>query len=102
MLRGYDIDGTLTTGLRPVKPYVVISGRTIAEYDETVKKLANEAPVYIRCTGKVGDRIAAGNFKAEVIKLLDVKEFYEDDEVQAQIIRDRCPEVVVKMAPSFS
>ena len=37
ILRGYDLDGTLTTGLTPINPYVVISGRTFQEYNELTK-----------------------------------------------------------------
>jgi hypothetical protein len=91
MLRGYDIDGTLTTGLVPIEPYVVISGRTMAEYDDTVKRLAANSPVYIRCSGLYGDQQDAGRFKANIINLLKIEEFYEDDPVQISIIRALAP-----------
>lgn len=91
MLRGYDIDGVLTAGVKPIEPYVVISGRTFLEYNDFAKSLANKAPVYIRGSGKYGDREAAGTFKATMINLLNVNEFYEDDPVQLNIIKNSCP-----------
>jgi hypothetical protein len=95
MLRGYDIDGVLTAGTVPDNPYVVISGRTFAEYDDVARDLALRAPVYIRGTGAYGDRIAAGEFKATMIGLLGVTEFHEDDEMQAVVIRERAPACAV-------
>lgn len=86
MLRGYDVDGTLTTGLTPIEPYVIISGRTFGEYNDYIKFLATKAPVYIRGTGEYGDRNDAGMFKANMINMLGISEFYEDDPVQIQII----------------
>jgi len=58
-LIGYDIDGVLTAGVKPVGNYVVISGRTFAEYDNFAKQAASLAPVYIRGVGLYGDRVHA-------------------------------------------
>ncbi len=90
-LIGYDIDGVLTAGIKPTGNYVVISGRTFAEYDDFAKQAALLAPVYIRGVGLYGDRIHAGNFKASIINFLDVTEFHEDDDVQIKIITENCP-----------
>lgn len=90
-LIGYDIDGVLTAGVKPVGNYVVISGRTFAEYDDFAKKAATMAPVYIRGVGAYGDRIHAGSFKAIMINILGVTEFHEDDDVQIDIITKNCP-----------
>lgn len=90
-LNGYDIDGVLTAGKEPVLPCVVISGRTFAEYDDFAKKAASKYPVYIRGVGQYGDRVHAGNFKAETINRLGVTDFWEDDYVQAEIIMKECP-----------
>lgn len=84
---GYDIDGTLT-GQESLGGCVVISGRTFAEYDETCKRLAQRCPVYIRGVGAYGDQNAAGLFKAQICRMLNVTDYYEDDPVQAQLIRD--------------
>jgi hypothetical protein len=103
ILRGYDIDGTLTTGLKPLEPYVIISGRTLAEYNAYARTLASQAPLYIRCTGNFGDRTHAGTFKAQMINLLGVTEFYEDDDAQIALIRAQCPSCkVYKVLPDAS
>lgn len=86
-MNGYDIDGVLTAEVQPREPYVIISGRTFAEYDDVCKKLAQDAPVYIRGVGKYGDGVHAANFKAMMIIQLGVKMFFEDDDMQAQIIQ---------------
>jgi len=91
-LTGYDIDGVLTAGFTPTQFDVVISGRTFAEYDATAKAAAMVCPVYIRGAGAYGDREHAGRFKAAMIIHLGVERFYEDDPLQAAIIRKLAPE----------
>lgn len=95
MLKGYDIDGVLTNGISPTGDYVIISGRTISEYDSTCADLAQRAPVYIRCSGARGDRKHAGEFKATIINMLGIGEFFEDDIIQMNIIRKLCPDCIV-------
>jgi len=94
-MKGYDIDGVLTSGIVPEKDSVVISGRTFAEYDDFAKKAAQLVPVYIRGKGAYGDRQAAGEFKAEMIRFLGVTEFYEDDQLQIDIIHRVNPKVII-------
>jgi hypothetical protein len=98
MRTGYDIDGVLTAGYTPTADDVVISGRTFAEYNDTAKQAAQICPVYIRGVGSYGDRLAAAHFKAVMILQLHVDRFYEDDPIQAAIIRlcaEDCEVVVV-------
>jgi hypothetical protein len=98
MRTGYDIDGVLTAGYTPTGDDVVISGRTFAEYDDVAKQAAQICPVYIRGVGDYGDRMQAGRFKAQMILSLGVDRFYEDDPLQAAIIRfhaQDCEVVVV-------
>jgi len=90
-MKGYDIDGVLTAGVKLEKGSVVISGRTFGEYDDFAKRAAQICPVYIRGVGMYGDRNAAGHFKASMINFLGVTEFYEDDDVQINIIKATCP-----------
>jgi hypothetical protein len=98
MLVGYDMDGVLTAGVRPGDDmWVVISGRTWAEYDDFARTVAAQVPVYIRGSGVYGDREGAARFKAMMINRLGVDEFHEDDPKQADIIRDLCPGVEVVM-----
>lgn len=86
---GYDIDGVLTKQKLPDDCDVVISGRTLAEYDQTCRNLACRVPVYIRGSGNYGNREAAGRFKSMMINHLGVKVFYEDDPVQIKIIQEK-------------
>lgn len=99
---GYDLDGVIyKTGMRqhilsiPADCDLIISGRTFAEYDKTCADAAGSVPVYIRGCGKFGDRSAAGMFKATMINTLNVVKYYEDDEVQADIIKAACPKCEV-------
>lgn len=96
-MNGYDLDGVLTAGVLPEHPYVVISGRTWSE-PAAITDLVGLAGVVmppraiaVRGTGAVGDRPAAGYFKANMINLWRVTRFVEDDQLQADIIREHCP-----------
>jgi len=94
-MRGFDIDGVLTAGYIPEPGDVVISGRTFNEYDDTVKAVAQICPVYVRGVGEYGDQLHAGWWKAIMIKLLGITEFYEDSPVQIEIIQRENPEVII-------
>jgi hypothetical protein len=94
-LNGYDIDGVLTSGVKPEGNFVIISGRTFAEYDDFAKRAAQLGPLYIRGRGNYGDQIDAGHFKASMINYLGVTTFHEDDDVQIAIIQQHCPNVKI-------
>jgi hypothetical protein len=94
-MTGYDIDGVLTAGYVPQPGDVVISGRTFAEYDDTAKRAAQICPVYIRGSGRFGDDIDAGIFKANIISHLGVTRFYEDSAAQIAIIKQKNPNVEI-------
>lgn len=97
-----DFDGTFgedTVPMPPSEPTLVISGRTFQEYNGDIRDVAKNMPVYIRGSGKYGDGIHAGQFKAQMINLLGVTHFLEDDPTQIAIIREKCPTVVVCVVP---
>lgn len=96
-LIGVDLDGVLTDWQAPdtTEQCVCISGRTWEEYDGTCRSVAAMMPLYIRGVGKVGDREHAGQFKATMIQMLGVSQFFEDDVLQADIIFKACPDVTV-------
>lgn len=96
-MRAYDIDGVLTAGIKPEKPYVVISGRTIDEWEKTVAEIGTDAPIYLRPYGAYGDHILAGMWKAEMIKRLGVTEFTEDVPLQAAIIQAYNPDCKINL-----
>ena len=87
-MNGYDIDGTLSAGVIPEEPYVVISGRTWNEWDDSQSW---HVPVAIRGVGVYGDSVDAANFKVTMINLWEVTDYYEDDTRQADIIKANCP-----------
>jgi len=92
ILRGYDVDGVLVPRkVQPVHPYVVITGRRIHEFPRTLIEVGICSAVYCRPNGVDGDHQSAGEWKAMMINLLGVTEFYEDVPQQADIIRQRCP-----------
>lgn len=93
-----DFDGTFGNDVEPQppsSPTLCISGRTFQEYNSDIQDICQEMPVYIRGSGKVGDGIDAGEFKAMMILRLGVTHFLEDDPTQIAIIKKRCPHVVV-------
>lgn len=94
-MTGYDIDGVLTKGVEVGPDDVVISGRTFAEYDDFARAAAQICPVYIRGVGLYGDATHAGMFKAEMIHMLGVTKFYEDDPQQISIIKAINPDCEV-------
>lgn len=96
-LYGYDIDGVCSKNIEKKSPYVVISGRTISEWNDgnLYTELSKNCPVFIRCKGMPGDRNDAANFKAMMINYLGVTEFYEDETYQAGIIMQQCPKCKV-------
>lgn len=89
-MRGYDLDGVMGK-IKPKKPYVIISGRLYDEWGKTIKEVGTDVPIYLRPSGKWGDEISAGLWKAEMINKLDITEYYEDSFVQIQIIQGNCP-----------
>jgi hypothetical protein len=89
---GVDIDGVLSFGFRPAEGYdVLISGRLVNEWSRTVQEFGADRPIYLRPNGVYGDQVAAGEWKAEVIGRLGLKRFYEDNAIQAKIIKQKCP-----------
>lgn len=98
-LTAYDCDGVLTAGAELKQPCVVISGRTFAEYDDTLKSAAQVCPVYIRGAGKYGDHLDAAWFKIDMIKRLGVTEMHEDHPLQAMLIKQECPNVTLVKWP---
>jgi len=99
-LSAYDIDGILTAGVKPKKPYVVISGRLNTDWGRTIEQLGpdvvkNSDGVYLRPFGEQGDRGMAGVWKGKMINMLGITEFHEDEKIQADIIRAMCPDCEV-------
>lgn len=96
-MRGYDYDGVLSAGVIPQPPFVVVSGRTWAE---GVPVVPQATCVVIRGTGAFGDRKAAGQFKATMCAVWELTEFWEDDPLQAAVLRRLLPALSVHVVGS--
>ncbi|MCK4686597.1 MAG: hypothetical protein KAT66_00545 [Candidatus Lokiarchaeota archaeon] len=94
MLKGYDIDGVITEGIVPESDAVIITGRSREEAPETYTMLYKRGifnAVYFNAVSfEDKTRESSGFWKSLVINLLGVEEFYEDEKLQADIIRRNC------------
>jgi hypothetical protein len=91
-------------GLRPEPNDIIITGRSFEERPETERMLAkrsiNNRVCYSGLRFEEKTRQASGEHKARTIKQLQAEGYtvvchFEDDEVQAKVIRNDCPEVHV-------
>lgn len=97
MLRGYDIDGVITAGIKPEKPCILITARSLASWDETIREIGTEIPIFLSPYGEPGYNRNTAKWKAQVINLLGVAEFYEDSTAQADYLRVNCPDCTVRL-----
>lgn len=90
MLKGYDIDGVITAGVIPDPRGVIITGRSFEEAAETIQMLRSKGifnAVYFNPVPFGGKSLEnSGKWKAKMIRKLNVSEFYEDEEIQRNII----------------
>jgi len=111
-INSFDIDGVIyfgegTTGVRPCKDDIIITGRPFHDREETEKMLHSRGiynTVYMnplhRPDNKLYSRKASGIFKGQMINMLqslgvDIQMHFEDDTVQIKEIEKRCPNVSV-------
>lgn len=90
-----DMDGVYGAGFRVNEPFIIISGRTTDEFAATVQQTGGRIAIYLRTKGNYGDGQLGGEHKAALINALGIVKFYEDDELQARIIQERCPDCKV-------
>lgn len=106
MINSFDLDGVifLQKGLMGVRPFpndVIITGRSYEEMDETCAMLDSHGIsnqiFFNRLPFNKKTRESSGYHKASVLGQLGfgVKIHFEDDPVQAKIIRYHCPWVTV-------
>jgi hypothetical protein len=105
----YDIDGVIfinkdVGGIYPGPTDIIITGRSFEEELETSAMLADRgiknSVFYNSLTYDQKSRETSGKHKAKIIKWLfsngtKVLVHFEDDEVQAEVIRRECPDVHV-------
>lgn len=106
MLIGYDIDGVISLGICPQpKNSVIITGRSYEEAKETFELLQSQniiCPVYMSpwpISAKTREK--SGQWKAEMIRRLNVGRFFEDDPIQFNIIKNMCQDLIDDEEESF-
>jgi hypothetical protein len=99
-INGFDIDGVITVGIYPGKNDIIISGRSFEEYPETISMLEKKGifnRVYFnKLPFKKKTRQSSGFHKADTLNSLKEKgiiidTFFEDDEIQYDVIKENCP-----------
>jgi len=100
-MKGYDIDGVITAGIKPESEAVIITGRSYEEAPETYQMLRGlsifNAVYFNPMSFDKKTPHNAGRWKAEMVKQLKIKEFSEDSELQANEIRKRCPDIIIHL-----
>jgi hypothetical protein len=95
-------DGMYALPRPPCPPSVCLSGRTFAEYDNTVRNVAAVMPVYIRGSGKVNDSCATVMFLVQMIKLLGITHWIESDKSRADVISSLSPDTIICRAQKLN
>ena len=110
-LNTFDIDGVIflnedVGGVHPGPYDIIITGRSFEEAPET-REMLRDRGIYnrvffnrVKFVNKT--RIGSGFHKAETIKRLQklgykIGVHFEDDEIQAEVIRQKCTDVTVVM-----
>lgn len=86
-MKGYDIDGVITAGIVPERNAVIVTGRSYEQSAETYAMLRargiHNAVFFSPMFFHERNLSQSGKWKAFVIGLLGITEFYEDSEEQA-------------------
>lgn len=103
-INGFDCDGVITVGIHPGPRDVIITGRSYEEEPETNAMLLKRGIVnkvfFNKLPYEMKTRESSGKHKAKTITYLKdcgiiIKNFFEDDPIQWQIIERECPWVNV-------
>lgn len=94
-MKGFDLDGVVTLGIYPGPDDVIVSGRSIEEAHATLGELRargiKNQVFFAPWSMAEKSRRKSGEWKARVIGIMFIQTFFEDDPVQARVIRQRCP-----------
>ncbi len=93
---GYDYNGIIDKGIKPVKGSVVITGMPKEKADE-IKAFVGDMPIY-HYSGEHTDELI-GKWKSKMVKKLKIKTFYESEKQQGDIIKSENPDVEVIVPP---
>ncbi len=99
-MRGYDYDGVITKGILPEPGDIIITGRCPPEdvertyRDMEARGIKNTAvyfmPPHLKQRGTPQGLRNTGMWKAKMIELLRLEEFFEDDATQYSVILEEC------------
>lgn len=93
-MKSFDIDGVISCGICPGQGDVIITGRSIDEYDETIEMLHSRGiynqVFFAPWSYDQKTREASGYHKAGIINSLEITRHFEDDPIQIEIIRELC------------
>lgn len=105
-INAFDLDGVISIGIYPGPKDVIITGRSFEEKEETEAYLKilgiNNSVYYNYVRFHEKSRLKSGKHKANMIEafrvndlLPDIKNCFEDDPIQLEIIRKECPYINV-------
>lgn len=93
-MKSFDIDGVVSLGICPGAEDVIITGRSIDEYTETMEMLTSRGifnQVFFNPVPFAEKtRLSSAQHKARVINALEITRHFEDDPIQIEIIRSLC------------
>lgn len=91
---GYDFNGVVDTGnfIPTIEDVIITSNHNIESKRNTLEWLRDHnilCPVYFNPYSH--DQISGGKWKSEMILIMKIERFYEDDPIQQAIIEGNCP-----------
>lgn len=91
---GYDLDGVLAEykgngPILPKRPFVIITGNTAVRWDHVQQKVGSRHPIIMN-PGAVGVQ-GIGEWKAGVVKVMQLAEFYDDNNLICLIVKKENP-----------
>ena len=90
-MKGYDLDGCITIGIKPERDGVIITGRSYERAPETYEYLRSKGifnVVYFNPVEYFEQTLEnSAKWKAKIIEIFKIEEFIEDDPRQAKIIK---------------
>lgn len=102
MILGFDIDGVITAGVHPYgEQTYIVTGRPHHDAKKTIEFLHElcifNAVYFNPSHWRDITPESSGEWKAFMVYSLRIEEFFEDDPIQAEVIRRRNPNCIVHM-----
>lgn len=92
LFKAYDYDGVVSIGIKPEKGAPIITGRSIDEIEKIDKETKRNHPVYFNPIGLNEKSLKKEiEWKAKMINLLGIEEYYEDTAEVVDGLLKLCP-----------